>query len=165
MQPHSMAMVSLVGWIWNSSNLIRVSKMEVRVEYRHRLDASYAWHMYDVSNVIESSDRREISARILSTNSGLSCVMHARRSSLQEGAEVTMTHDTIHVSGLREVFNLYKLNVSNGMSYNSMVYKAFSGSFQTDDYKRMNLTADVRLKSGDYVPMNYQVERTGQVIA
>lgn len=162
MQPHSMAMVSLIGLIWNSSTLKKVSKMDVKVEYRR--NGSYAFHDYVLSNVTESSDRREISASIMSTNSGLSCVMHARRSSLQEGCEVTMTHDTNHVSGLREVFNLYKLNVSNGMSYNSTIYRAFSGSFQTDDYKRIDLVADVKLKSGDFVSSPYQVERTGLVL-
>lgn len=163
MQPHSMAMVSLVGLLWNSSTPKKVSKMDVKVEYRR--EGSYAFHDYVLTNVTESSDRREISASIMSTNSGLSCVMHARRSSLQEGCEITMTHDTIHVSGLREVFNLYKLNVASGMSYNSMVYKAFAGAFQTDDYKRIDLTAEVRLKSGDYVPVRYEVERTGLVLS
>jgi hypothetical protein len=88
----------------------------------------------------------------------------ARRKSVEEGSEITMTHETIHVSGLREVFNLYKLKVANGLSYNSEKYKAFAGEFQTDDYKKLDLNCEVKQRDDKFIMVKYLIERTDLVL-
>gem|GEM_PF-3689265 len=155
-------MVSLVGLMWNSPQPLKVLKSEIKVEFRK--EDIFAWHSYDITNVTESSDRREVSASIMRSGGGLACVMHARRSSLEEGCEVTLTHDTNHVAGLREVYNLYRLKVQSGMSHNSEKYKGFTGEFLTDDYKRIDLTCEVKRSSGEFTPVKYEVERRELVL-
>lgn len=162
MQPHSMCVVSLVGLMWNSLSPKQVSRCEMRVEYTKR--GSYAFHSYELSNIYESPDRRELRVSVMRAGGGLACTVNVRRSSLQEGCEVTMTHDTIHVSGLREVFHLYRLKASGGMSYNSRLYKGFAGEFQTDDYKKLDLVCEVLNDNDVHVPVRYQIERVSATI-
>lgn len=162
MQPHSMCVVSLVGLLWNSIDRKKVSRCEMRVEYTKR--GSYAFHSYELSNIYESPDRRELRVSVMRAGGGLSCTVNARRTSLEEGAQVTMTHDTIHVAGLREVFNLYRLKVSSGQSQNSRLYKGFGGEFQTDDYKKLDLYCEVLNDNEVYVPVRYQIERVSATI-
>ena len=153
-----MCALALAGYIWNSYENPVVSKCVMRVEYRR--DGNYVSHSYDLTNIQESSDKRELKVSIMRSGGGLSCVMNIRRSSLEEGSEITMTHETNHVSGLREVFNLYKMRISNGMHYNSMRYRAYSGEFQSSDRKKLDFTCEVKTKSGTFIPVRYQLERT-----
>lgn len=157
MQPHSMCVVSLVGLMWNAYNPRKVNSCQLRVEYTKQ--GSYAFHEYSLSNITESADQRELSVNIMRSSGGLSCKVTARRSSLQEGSEITLSHDTIHVAGLREVFNMYRFRIANGMSYNSMLYKGFSGDFQTDDYKKLVLSCEVKNRDDVFVPVRYEIER------
>ena len=158
MQPHSMCALALAGYVWNCYDSSAISKCVMRVEYRR--DGEYVSHSYDLTNVRESNDRRELKVQIMRSGGGLSCVMNIRRSSTQEGSEITMTHETIHISGLREVFNLYKMRISNGMHYNSARYRAYGGEFQTSDRKKLDFTCEVKTSSGSFVPVRYMLERT-----
>jgi hypothetical protein len=163
MQPHSMCAVALVGFMWSTSTPVKVSSSGMRVVYTKQ--GAYASHSYDLSNISESADRRELRVSIMRSGGGLACTVNVRRSSLEEGCEVTITHDTQHVAGLREVFNLYRVRVSNGMSYNSMLYKGFSGEFQTLDRVKLNLTCDVKRDDDSYASVGYEIERYSTVLA
>lgn len=163
MQPHSMAAVALAGYMWNSHSNPVVSKCVMRVEYRR--DGDYVSHSYDLTNVQESSDKRELKVSIMRSGGGLACTINLRRSSLQEGCEITMTHETIHVSGLREVFNLYKMRIANGMHYNSQRYRAFEGDYQSSDRKKLTLTCEVKTRHGNFVPVRYELERTQLILS
>ncbi|MFZ1721552.1 MAG: hypothetical protein WAU07_03530, partial [Microgenomates group bacterium] len=77
---------------------------------------------------------------------------------VREGAEVTQTHSTQHVSGLREVYNLYRGTVSGGMHYNSVKYKSFHGEAPyKSDPKQLHLYSDVRRKDGGFSPVLYEL--------
>jgi len=158
-----MCALALAGFIWNSYSNPVVSKCVMRVEYRR--DGLYVSHSYDLTDIVESSDKRELKVSIMRSGGGLSCVMHLRRSSTQEGSEITRTHESIRVSGLREVFNLYKMKISNGMHYNSMKYRSYGGEYESDDRKKLSFTCEVKNTNENFVPVRYVLERTQLILS
>ncbi|MCA9369437.1 MAG: hypothetical protein H6773_03855 [Pseudomonadales bacterium] len=157
MQPHSMAALALAGHLWNSYVPPKIAKCVMRVEFRKH--GEYVSNMYDMLDITESSDRRELKVRIMRSGGGLSCTVVIRRNSLEEGSEVTMTHETIHVSGLREVFNLYKMKIVSGRHYNSMKYRNFAGDFVSDDRKVLNFVCEVKDSRGNFYAVPYRLDR------
>lgn len=157
MQPHSMCAVALAGYVWNRPEIKQVSSGVMHVEYRK--DGTYKKNIYRLGNIHVSPDGREIKVRIIRDGGGISCEITIRRSSAQEGSEVTMTHGQIHVAGLREVYNLYKLKVASGLHYNSERYRAFAGEFSSDR-KKLRFVSEVKNRSGSFVPVGYELELT-----
>lgn len=158
MQPHSMCAVALVGYIWNSHKEMNISKCVMSVEYRNRF-GDYKSNSYDLSDIEESSDRRELKIRIMRSGGGLACKVIARRSSTSEGAKITMTHETIHVSGLREEFKLYAKDVSEGMHYNSQRYRRFVGHFGSGR-ESLNLVCEIKRDDDTYYSSAYKLNIT-----
>lgn len=135
MQPHSMCAVAVAGYMWNRPYRKSISRLSMDVEYRS--EDKFRNLVYDISNIQESSDQREIKLSIVRAGGGLACTMLIRRSSAAEGSKVTMTHETTHVAGLREEYYLYKNTIQSGRHHNSRKYGDFSGSI---DESRENLT-------------------------
>lgn len=141
MQPHSMCTVGLCNYVWNYYKPVE-NEYRMSVEYRSEYGVKVLY--YRLFNVKVSEDGTELSVAIQRDGGGLACVVHARRASRTEGAEVTMTHETQHVAGLREVYNLYKGQVLNGMHYNSKKYRGFRGQLASkSDPKHFQLTTDL----------------------
>jgi hypothetical protein len=156
MQPHSMAVLALAGFIWNRPRRYSINKAVMRVEYLK--NGKYASNIYELTDIEESEDQRELVVRTMRGGGGLSCTMDVRRSSAQEGAEVTMTHRTIHVSGLREVFKLYKTKIVAGMHYNSRRYRNFKGEYMTPDRKKLRMYCEVKRSDGYFTEIPYDLE-------
>jgi hypothetical protein len=162
MQPHSMCVVALSGLIWNSPKPIKVLKAGMAVEYRKR--GAYIRYYYDLTNIEETPDRLNLKVTVMRSGGGLSCTVNARRTSREEGSEITMTHETIHVNGLREIFRLYRFRISGGRHENSERYGRYEGDFQSDDYKKLNLRCEVKLDDGSFVTEPYDLERVDLVL-
>ena len=155
MQPHSMCAVALAGYMWNRVEPVKVTNCSMEVEYTVR--GRYKKNVYRLSNIAVSSDNREISFSVIRDGGGLACVIDIRRSSFSEGFEVTMTHRTTHISGLREVYNLYKNRVSGGFNYNSRKYGGFKGTLSSDR-KTVELECEVRRDNGSLYPVKYTLK-------
>ena len=69
MQPHSMAALALAGHLWNSYVPPKIAKCVMRVEFRKH--GEYVSNMYDMLDITESSDRRELKVRIMRSGGGL----------------------------------------------------------------------------------------------
>lgn len=158
MQPHSMCAAALVGYIWNSHDNPKISKCVMSVEYRNRF-GEYKNNSYDLTDVEQSSDGRELKIRIMRSGGGLACKVVARRSSTSEGSKIAMTHETIHVSGLREEFKLYSMDVSEGMHYNSMRYRRFAGHFGAAR-ESLNLVCEIKRDDDSYYSAAYKLTMT-----
>lgn len=155
MQPHSMCAVALAGYVWNRPEPKHVTSCVMGVEYKR--DGTYRKNIYRLSNILTSPDNREMRVHIVRDGGGISCEITLRRSSTQEGSEVTMTHGQIHVSGLREVYNLYKNKVSSGMHYNSERYRNFKGDVSSNR-KKMQLWCEVKNRYGNFITVLYELE-------
>lgn len=156
MQPHSMCAVALTGYLWNNYDKTIESKYTMRVEYYNRY-GDYVSHSYDLTDVKESSDKHELKIRIMRSGGGLACVVRVRRNSLSEGCKVEMEHETIHISGLREEYKLYKTDVSEGRHYNSMRYRRFAGHFGSEK-KKLSLVCEIKRDDGSYYSAAYKLE-------
>lgn len=156
MQPHSMCAVALAGFMWNRPVKVPLTSVAMKVEYTYQ--GVYKYNHYTLSDITESTDQRELSVRIMRSSGDISCTVRLRRSSAQEGSEVTMTHDQNHVSGLREVYNLYKEKVANGMHYNSMKYRDFRGEFTDSSRKKLRLVCAVKQSDGSFRDVPYELE-------
>ena len=156
MQPHSMCAVALAGYMWNRPESLNVSKCNMAVEYRKSGD--YKMNTYELSNIRESVDKREITALIMRGGGGIACTVTIRRSSAQEGSLVTMTHGQIPVAGLREVFNLYKKRISSGMHYNSERYRNFQGEYRDSGRRKLWLRSEVKSSYGQFYDVDYELD-------
>jgi len=125
MQPHSMCLVALTNYYWNNRFQLP-SECRARIEYRDK-DGLFRTNIYRLYSITGNPSKTELSATMLRDGGGLSCTMHARRTSSSEGSLVRMTHDTIHVSGLEEEYKLWSTGVKNGRHTNSQRYGEFSG--------------------------------------
>ena len=159
MQPHSMCTVALTNYIWNSSHGNVPKEAKARIEYRNR-DGSYKTNAYRLFDIRVNKDNTELTVSIIRDGGGLSCTMHARRSSTSEGSLITMTHETQHISGLREEFNLYKSGIKNGRHVNSRAYGPFQGDVQRHNLETLTLVCSIKKDSG-FVSSTYQLELSG----
>lgn len=156
MQPHSMCAVALAGYVWNRPEPKKIKSCSMEVEYKS--NGLYKKNIYRLSNISISSDDREMDVHIIRDGGGISCTMNIRRSSKSEGSQVTMTHGQIHVAGLREVYNLYKNNISGGMHYNSQRYKGFKGTISASREKVV-LDCEVIQKNGSVAEVKYELNK------
>lgn len=156
MQPHSMCAAALAGFMWNRPESLNVKKCNMSVEYRK--SGEYKMNTYELSDIRESADKREITVFVMRGGGGIACQVAIRRNSAQEGSEVTMTHGQIHVSGLREVFNLYNKRIVSGMHYNSERYRNFAGEFRDSGRKKLWLRCEVKSSYGSFYDVDYELE-------
>jgi hypothetical protein len=155
MQPHSMCAVALAHYIWNNPDSVTVKDCAMRVEYRDHHD-HFRNLYYRISNVRQEKDDREFKMDIVRDGGGVNCVMIISRNSTTEGAEVTIKHDPEHISGLVEIFNLYKNKVSSGRHRNSRKYAGFEGHMKYLD--RMTMYCDLVRSNGSTTTSTYNLE-------
>jgi len=155
MQPHSMCAVALSDYIWHWDGATG-KDYRVSVEYR-RYDGTYRSLKYRCTPTL-STDRRQLDVFVVRDGGGIACTVTLMKSG-SEGSEVTSRHSQQHVSGLREVYNLYRGKVKNGMHYNSLMYKRFEGELiSRADPKKMRIVTEVLVDEYKFVPISYQVE-------
>ncbi len=156
MQPHSMCAVALANYMWNRPERRLVKSCYMDVEY-YTTDGKYKLNKYDLTHIEESDDRRTLKVYIMRSGGGISCQITLMRSSVEEGGEITMTHSQNHVSGLREVYKLYKNKLQNGMHYNSERYRNFKGESYHPERKTFHLESEVRIKNDIFVWKTYDL--------
>lgn len=160
MQPHSQCAVALAGFIWNNRSDEKVVGADFKVWWQD-LSGQYNQHVYNMKFISESDDKLSFSVMTQRDGGGTDpCTIQLWRKSPEEGSLITMYHQTNHVSGLREEFNLYRLAVSNGMHYNSQKYRAFHGGFRTDNWKDLDLISEIKRSDDTFAEVRYQIERT-----
>lgn len=159
MQPHSMCTVALTNYIWNGTHGRVPKEAKARIEYRDKYGA-YKTNAYRLFDIKVNKDNTELIVSIIRDGGGLSCTMHARRSSTTEGSLITMTHETQHVSGLREEYNLYKSGIKNGRHVNSKAYGPFEGEVSRHNLEILTMTCSIKKDFG-FVSSTYQLELTG----
>jgi len=157
MQPHSMCTLALTNYLWNDPYHINISSCEMKVEYRS-IDGRHKTMYYTLMDIVQSKDRREITSRIKRHSGGFSCTMTADRNSIQEGSEITMRHSVIHIHGLKETFNLWKKNTSNGRHHNSKRYAGFKGEQRGPDRKQYDLNCEILADTGEWLTSKYELE-------
>lgn len=158
MQPHSMCAVAIAGYIWNSHKKQKVLKCVMSVEYRDRY-RKLKVNIYDLTDIEEGDKGRELKFRIMRSGGGLACKVLARRISHSEGTKVVMTHETIHIAGLREEYKLYTMEVREGRHYNSIRYGEFSGFFGAGR-ESLSLKCDIKNDEGYFVTTDYKLKMT-----
>ena len=141
MQPHSMCAVALAGFVWNHPEVrpetkdpykeVEISRCNMTVEFRHPR-SGYRHIMYDLTNIERSKDDLEMKFRIVRSSGGIDCKIEMRRNTRSEGAEVKMTHSPAHITGVVEIYNLNKKDITSGRHQNSEKYRNFSGDFSSD---------------------------------
>jgi hypothetical protein len=131
----------------------------MRVEYQNRF-GEYKVNIYDLWNIRRDTDDREMKVQIMRSGGGVNCTITLRRSSVQEGSEITMTHSEQHIAGLREVYHLYKEKISSGKHYNSLVYKDFNGYNNDSKRERIVLSCEIKMNDKYFVPIEYKLEAT-----
>ncbi len=156
MQPHSMCAVALAGYMWNHPRRIAVERCNMNVEYIR--NSKWCLNKYELLDIEESSDGRGVKVRIMRGGGGIACTMTIRRKSIEEGAEVEMTHSQIHVAGLREVFKLYKMRITEGAHYNSQRYRNFFGEFMDSTRTKLRLRCEVIQADKSFVSVQYDLE-------
>jgi len=154
MQPHSMCTLALANYAWNSINPRLPEACSARIEYKDK-NGLYKSNGYKLYGIRLNSDNTELTVSIVRDGGGLSCTMHARRSSTSEGSSVTMTHETQHVSGLREIFNLYKSGIKSGRHENSQKYGDFNGDIRPHNYKDLRLECKIKKDNGSMATSSY----------
>lgn len=161
MQPHSMCALAMARCLWNHPEQIKVEgSVHIEVEYQSA-KGTYKNNHYRISDIRESSDRRELQMYIIRSSGGISCTMTVRRSSTSEGAEVVLYHSQQHLAGLRETFRLMKKRITEG-SHNktSQKYENFEG--ESNYHDRLTLYCELKKPKGDgvvTVPYNLKINR------
>jgi len=154
MQPHSMCAVALSNYIWYANGQAGVD-YRVTVEFR-RHDGTYRNLKYRCTPSL-STDKSRLDIFIIRDGGGIACTITLDKRGA-EGSEVSSSHSQQHVSGLREVYNLYKGKVKNGMHYNSLMYKGFEGELITQaDPKKMTMKTEVKVTQDRYATINYLI--------
>lgn len=151
-----MCAAALATYVWNRPERMEVTSSVMDVEYRK--DGVYKLNRYELSNYISSTDNREFRVLVMRGGGGISCNVTVRRSSLDEGSEVTMTHSQIHVAGLREVFTLWKMRIANGQNYNSFKYGAFEADVMHPKRLKMKFYCQLKHANGYYITVPYDLE-------
>jgi hypothetical protein len=142
--------------IWGHSEQIIVKgSVSIEVEYQTP-GGKYRSNHYRISDIRESSDRRELSMYIIRSSGGISCTMTVRRNSTSEGSEVTLFHSQQHRAGLREVYRLMKKRITSGNHYNSEKYGNFEG--ESNYHDRLRLYCEVLKKDGSYIKIPYDLK-------
>jgi hypothetical protein len=152
-----MCAVALSHHLWKHLDEKPESKYHISVEYR-RGGGEFVTNHYDITDVRFSTDKLELKMSIMRGGGGLACTVQLRRKSKEEGSLVVMTHDTIHISGLREEWNDYDKKISNGMHYNSERYRSFAGDFKAEG-EELSLVCEVKFSNGSFYPVRYNLRR------
>lgn len=157
MQPHSMAALSLAGFVWNNPYKVVKSSARAEVEYRKRAD-ELKTNYYDLSGITLSSDKRTLTVTIGRVIKGAPCTITIRRNTDDVPCKVTMSHSQQHAADLREEFRLTPSQIQDGRHYNSYIYREFRGKFTVDDCSRSDLSCEVRNRELRYVWVNYKTK-------
>jgi hypothetical protein len=138
-----MCAVAIAKFYWMRAEPIVVQgdvQVDVRYDTKEHTNVLAA---YTVSQITESTDKRELSMYIMKRSGSLSCKVTVYRKSMGEDSEVELKHSEQHASDLREVFRLSKKAVANGKNFNSKKYRDFSGESNYDD--RLELSCEIKV--------------------
>ncbi|MBD3279419.1 MAG: hypothetical protein GF390_01765 [Candidatus Pacebacteria bacterium] len=159
MQPHSMCALALASYYWNLSQPATITGCTMSVDYQTK-GGKYKSNKYILSNIQESTDRRELKVHIMRGGGGIACTITIRRNTLQVGASVVMTHSQQHIAGLREEFRLMRKSIVNGQHYNSRKYRRFEGEAHADG-RAMTLRCEIKKDDGSFTTVPYSLKITG----
>lgn len=110
----------------------------LRVSYTNR-QGDTKNNYYDLKEIKISGENR-FSVSIQRSGGGLACVMDVTRNS-KSSNHVEMTHGTIHIAGLKEVYKLRKDEIVDGEHRNSIKYKRFHGRIKYEE--QLELTCEI----------------------
>jgi hypothetical protein len=152
-----MCALALANFVWNNSkDVTQIGGCQMNVEYETS-ERRVKVMKYELSGFQLSSDQREFKVSITRGGGGLACRMTVRRASLEEGADIEMTHGTQHVAGLMEKYKLFRKQIKSGNHRNSTKYKGFSGTSDFPD----RVTLQCEVKAGKhFVTVPYKLEIT-----
>lgn len=157
MQPHSMCAVALANFMWNRYSPTGLKSAIMNVEY-YSTSGKYKLNKYDLNYIEESSDRKTLKVYVMRSGGGIACQITLTRPTVEEGAEITMQHSQIHISGLREIYKLYKNKIVQGRHRNSERYRNFAGQSYHPDRKTFRLYSEIKNKeTGYFVPIQYDL--------
>jgi len=154
-----MCALAVAHYVWNDPYHQVPKSMMMNVEYRNRY-GEYKLNKYELSDIRESSDKRELSAYIIRGGGGISCTITIRRNTTLEGAELEMSHSQNHVSGLREVYGLMKEKIIQGRHYNSLMYRNFEAEQVGPERKKLKLRTEVKQTDNQFKTAEYDLEIT-----
>ncbi|NCN83047.1 MAG: hypothetical protein GW947_03705 [Candidatus Pacebacteria bacterium] len=146
MQPHSMCALAVAGYVWNRPAPIdpkyqRTKFNNVELEFTDHRDKTRKIY-YNLEITKRKADEKELDIRAVKSSGDLACTLEIRRASNDEGSKVTVVHQTQHVSGLKEIYNLYKDYTTDGHHENSTKYGKFKAIFDSGNLDRT--TCEVR---------------------
>jgi len=157
MQPHSMCALAMARCIWGHAEQIKVDgTVTIEVEYQSPT-GKYKYNHYRLTDIRESSDRRELQMYIIRSSGGISCTMTVRRNSTSEGSEVVLYHSQQHRAGLRETFRLMNKRITEG-SHNktSERYERFEG--ESNYHDRLTLNCELKNSKGGIITVPYHLK-------
>lgn len=153
-----MCVVALTAYLWNRPVRLNLKKALIYITYRNRY-GEYKNNVYDTEIVSRSPDDCELKVYVIRSGGGISCTVTAKRNSTQEGSEVVFTdHSQHHLSGLRELYKLYKNRIAYGDNQGSKLYRRFEGETTDDTRRRYRMMCEVINSQEQYVPVLYEIE-------
>lgn len=154
MQPHSMCALAVAGYVWNrptpiDQKYLRKKFNDVEIEFTNHEGKTRKMY-YNLEITKRKADETELDIKAVKSSGDLACTLEIRRGSSAESSRVTVVHQTQHVSGLKEIYNLYKDYTTGGHHENSTKYGKFDAKFESGALDRTVCAVSTELVKKDW---------------